>query len=320
MSEMLTRKRRSPGLSLVASTILTLAIFSFLKLPSHAAEIICVKAVTALEYSTEEKNRILEYFPSGRLPTATTCLTALIKGTIGSGDSAKFSELLNRSHPFLSNVMLWSSGGSVEEAMRIGRLIRKGLIETSAPIDITNPPKGWGNLLFYASNICNGYDCHCASACLLIWAAGVERTGNSLGLHRPRLASTKFATLPPDRASVLYRQLLAEMANYLTEMEIPRRFVELMTDTASNEIRWLTWGEADALEDVPSVREWLASSCGAMTKEQRQAHAEGLSNQHRTNHEQMLFDLLDKKQKEIFDCNMTRMRKSRDAIGAISDR
>jgi hypothetical protein len=54
-----------------------------------------------------------------------------------------------------------------------------------------------------------------------------------LGLHRPTIEATAFATLPPDRACVLHRQLLSDIGRYLAEMEIPRRFIEIMTNTSS---------------------------------------------------------------------------------------
>jgi len=115
-----------------------------------------------------------------------------------------------------------------------------------------------------------GRKCHCASACFLIWAAGVERTGSVLGLHRPTIEATAFAKMPPDRAGVLYRQLLSEIGRYLAEMEVPRQFIEIMTNTSSKDVRWLTYEEAESIEErPPSIAEWVASSCGAMTKSEK---------------------------------------------------
>jgi hypothetical protein len=39
-----------------------------------------------------------------------------------------------------------------------------------------------------------------------------------------------------------------------------------MMDTTSAEIRWLTNDEAESMEEVPSIAERLAATCGAMTK------------------------------------------------------
>ena len=127
---------------------------------------------------------------------------------------------------------------------------------------------GWGSFI-PAVRDCEGSDCHCASACFLIWTGGVERDGTVLGLHRPAIAATSFASLPADRASILYRQLLSDIGKYLAEMEVPRRFIEIMTDTSSKDIRWLTNDEAQSMEAVPSIAEWVASSCGAMSKTEK---------------------------------------------------
>jgi hypothetical protein len=70
---------------------------------------------------------------------------------------------------------------------------------------------------------------------------------------------------PPCRQTVphLYRQLLLDIGKYLDEMEIPHRFIEVMTDTSSNDIRWLTRDQAISMSGVPSIVEWIAATCGA---------------------------------------------------------
>lgn len=244
---------------------------------SDGAEISCV--VLEGDWSS---GTMAEWYPSGRHPNRDTCTTVLIKGAIEIGDSVKFAQLLQRNHPFLDHVLLWSPGGSVEEAMQIGRLIRKDLLYTEAPEDLrqTNPPAGQGILKvdlltaivgvpLLSNDVCVGVNCHCASACFLIWSAGAMRRGSALGLHRPAIQSTSFAALPPDRASVLYRQLLMNINSYLNEMEVPRRFIEVMTDTSSSDIRWLNGYEASAMRDVPSITEWIGTACGKMSPAER---------------------------------------------------
>jgi hypothetical protein len=137
------------------------------------------------------------------------------------------------------------------------------LTETKAPYERSiGPPVGDG-YLFELDDVpqCSQKSsatlggCHCASACFLIWAAGVERGGSALGLHRPSISSTTFANLAPNRASILYRQLLVDLEKYLSDMEVTRRFIDLMTATTSTDMRWLTHHEADPLEEVPSIAE-----------------------------------------------------------------
>jgi hypothetical protein len=248
----------------LATATLTYAISFFagilLMHPSDAAEIICLRrdAGASVPWS--------ELAPSGRVPQSDTCRKVLIKGRIEPGDAAKFAQLVRNSRPFLHEVALWSPGGSVDEAIKIGRLIRKGLMVTSAPSNTSAkaiyldpvsglPEKrsGWGSL--HDVRGCEGTDCNCASACFLIWAAGVERSGSVLGVHRPTIASTAFSTLPPARAAVSYRHLLSEIGKYLDEMEVARRLIEIMTDTSSHEVRWLADDEASALEVPPSIAE-----------------------------------------------------------------
>jgi hypothetical protein len=307
-------------------------VLTLLSAESFAAEIIC--DAWGPGGTRWDPARVAEFYPSGRLPSPDSCQNILLKGTILPGDGERFAKILRQSHPFLFRVLLWSPGGSVEDAMKIGRLIRKGLIETEAPTAMNVPwvrsadenyekQPGWGTLTSAFggawTSVCEGrnvsgwqdgkpsHNCHCASACFLIWAAGIERSGDVLGLHRPTIEATAFAKLPPDRASVLYRQLLSDIGRYLAEMEIPRRFIEIMTSTSSKDLRWLTYKEAASMEDMPpSIAEWVASSCGAMTKSEKDA---------------MIKDrrLHEKKWLQIVRCASAKIRMARDEIKEVSD-
>src|SRR5215475_2542630 len=101
---------------------LTLIAFAFaLALPSRslAVEITCLST-----YADADTARIAEIFQSGRRPRPSTCRTALLNGPIVPGDAANFGKFLRRHHPFLDEVILTSSGGLVDDAMKIGRFIR----------------------------------------------------------------------------------------------------------------------------------------------------------------------------------------------------
>lgn len=99
----------------------------------NAAELRCLFRTGAIKMSPELRAGILEDYPSGRLPSTNTCREVLIRGRIDVGDSAKFEQFLRENHPFLQTVYLWSPGGSVGEAIKIGLLIRKASIMTQAP-------------------------------------------------------------------------------------------------------------------------------------------------------------------------------------------
>jgi hypothetical protein len=294
---------------------------------SNAAEITCLKKYGGnLTLDTAEKRALALKLYSGHIPTAETCTEVLIKGTIIAGDSVKFAQIVKQSHPFLNRILLWSSGGSVEEAMKIGRLVRKGLIDTKAPYHLNEWPAGYGRLFPDTTrpDVCaNNTDCHCASACFLIWVGGVDREGDLLGLHRPSARSTTFASMPPDRAAVYYRELLAEVAKYLTDMEVAPRFTEIMTDTSSRDIRWLTFDEAYGMSKAPSIAEWLASTCGALSKSELYKMASsGLKvaiQKKGTLQERQLLDQLQKRSYEIQSCEIDKIEQARQAIKELAN-
>jgi hypothetical protein len=241
--------------------LMTLTILPLSGRVSKAAEIGCTRTwesqVHALDYD------YFDYFPSGRRPSPDTCDEVLIKGEITIGDSKKFADFIQLQQPFVERVLLWSPGGSVSEALSIGRLVRKAMLETKAPHETYLPPSGNGALEGFGGHlkICRGQTCHCAGACFLIWAAGIKRSGNAIGLERPSMHSAEFADLSPDRVAGVYRQLIKDVDEHLTQMEVPRRFIEAMTSALSTGIRWMDFDEGQSMEDVPSISAWLNAAC-----------------------------------------------------------
>ena len=69
--------------------------------------------------------------------------------------------------------------------------------------------------------------------------------------------------MPSERASALYRALLADIAGYLSDMEVPQKYIELVSDTASTDIKWVSDEEAKAMSETRSIAEWLVATCGA---------------------------------------------------------
>ena len=200
-------------------------------------------------------------WPSGRAPVKNvTCSTGYLTGEISRGDYKNVLAFLTANEPFFGTLTLNSSGGDVEEALKIGRLLRKHLIETWAPITAPNGP-----ILFAGSNLmCDGPRCTCASACALIWFGGVERMG-TVGVHRPWTRDPEFVRLSPAEASARYRRALNDLTLYLNEMEIPQSITELMVATSSDDVRWID--AVDGLERPPSIAEWEDASCGPRPNE-----------------------------------------------------
>jgi hypothetical protein len=173
-----------------------------------------------------------------------------LHGEIVKGDYEKIEQILRLKKP--STFHLYSPGGDVNEALKIGRLFRQYLIYTDAV---------GGNYFTQTQRFECGqnWDC-CASACALIWFGGAERTG-SVGLHRPYTNDPSFRDFPPVEASTKYRQILNDVVDYLNEMEAPKSIIETVVNTSSGEIRWVD-AVLDGLDRSPSVAEWVDATCG----------------------------------------------------------
>jgi hypothetical protein len=179
---------------------------------------------------------------AGLLPKSAACAeifvgppgrTVYINGEIQSGDATTFqrsidSELavFHKKYPNASLVMIvrpTSLGGSVQEAMEIGRAVRKNALWVN-----TNAPGQ-----------------RCASACVLILAAGVMKLpgAGSIGIHRPTFPSNSFSTLTSQQALEQYKAMSEEVRLYLAEMDIPPILFDEMMQIKSDEIKWLTWDQ-----------------------------------------------------------------------------
>jgi hypothetical protein len=128
------------------------------------------------------------------------CKVAVFSGEIVSGDFERFKDFVVKNSPVLESVLLTSRGGSVREALAIGRLTRKYLLRTSSLLSISNDD--WDNP--------EDVKRRCASACALIWLGGVDRS-ETVGFHRPAITGDEYRNLPPSEASKLYLSILAEI-------------------------------------------------------------------------------------------------------------
>jgi hypothetical protein len=260
-----------------------------------------------------------QIFPSGRRPTEQSCREILISGPIQSGDAQKFTNLLRQNHPFVGGVTIASPGGSVEDALKMGRLIRRHLLSTRVPFYSLDASNGTGGTIPEGERVCEGPRCICASACFLVWAGGYSRDGEVLGIHSPSIKSTSFSELPADRASKLYRELISDIGRYLEDVDIPRKFRDLMSDTSSNDMRWLTSKEAEALTNPSSIWTWIAASCEVMSKQEEHIYWDVRFQRNRSSRDQLLYEALDKKFNETHACLGKKMHRARDAISRVDD-
>ena len=187
-------------------------------------------------------------------------------GKIEKGDAEKFQivvEYLKQEKIPVNMLMLASIGGDAIEAMQIGRIVRESFIPTHAPMNLD------------ADFICYGYpdrleeeDCDCASACFLIWVAGVYRMGGVLGIHRPFFLGEYFEGLSASKAQKEYLLMYDRVRSYLRSMGVPEQIIDKMFNTGSDEIAYLDWNTAKSMEFAPFFDEWVGASCLQLTSEE----------------------------------------------------
>jgi hypothetical protein len=253
---------------LVAAVLVLLANVLLVLPAASGAELICT-----VEGDLPGAAADLYYKPRNGDPLTGKCIWAALRGNIEAGDYEKLQKLIRNSWPRLLLVDIESNGGSVYEALKIGRLLRKYLITTTVPkhrcyvakpgLPPLPPGASWSPLPtdnLFADLVPPPADsCICASACALIWFGGIERMG-TVGLHRPRTTDSDFANSPPDKAMALYRKVLSDIEGYLTEMETPRPVIDAMLATGSSEIHWIN-ARNDHLSRPPSYAEWEDAAC-----------------------------------------------------------
>lgn len=161
-------------------------------------------------------------FPAGDLPTALTFTAVEIEGRPGlrlagaiqPGDAARFARHLEEMPAPPQVVSLHSPGGSVQDALEIGRALREAGIDTAIEAGSA-----------------------CFSACPYILAAGpvreVSRTGR-VGVHQHYFGENTY--LPAMIAVENIQRGQAEVMDYLDAMDVDVRLVAKALKTPPEDI------------------------------------------------------------------------------------
>jgi len=199
--------------------------------------------------------------------------TIAIHGQINTKDVASVSAAISdpkvRWQSPMENYIVWldSPGGDIDAAMAIGRMLRKAGAATTL-----------GSLAWVKATHSRGLihegdmvpkPAICASACVLIFCAGVHRIPGKLGIHR--LYSTGVAKGSDSDIWARYGAAASRVKVYLEEMGIPSRLYEEMMRVPAHKMRWLTSVEQEEwglLDDDPA---WVDA------RESRNAAGWGLS-------------------------------------------
>ena len=180
----------------------------------------------------------------------------IIEGLLIEGDHAKLVSLLNRSGASIDRVSIYSNGGSVFEAIKIGTLIRDLRLRTIAP-------SGYGS----RGNVCHGIasqkNCTCLSACVLVFAGGIHYYGNVLGMHRSYVGHDFPKSVRGDPGINASEQLMYTVSDYLKTMGFPQQFIDTMNDTHSHNMTLLKTGDINRYLSgyAPQFGEKLVEKC-----------------------------------------------------------
>ena len=115
--------------------------------------------------------------------------------------------------------------------------------------------------------------CTCASACFFMWAAGAEKRGDVIQIHRPYFDPTSFAKLDVREAEAAYRKLFADARSYLAELGVPNAIIERMFRTSSDNATYLSADELNSLRMPAYFEELKLARCGPEPRLEDQSNA-----------------------------------------------
>jgi hypothetical protein len=194
----------------------------------------------------------------------------VLEGQIVSGDYDRLRNFLSSKSNFdkISNgVFIASQGGNVVEAMKMGRLIRTLRLSTDAPSGPATGIPRFGESLIQPYNLVNPRANYvCVSACFFVYVAGIYRHLSwvgRLGVHRPTISEgIARPTLGDDKMKSATWFVHETIKNYLRDMDVPDKYLDLIYSVPPTTLRWITQAEFDSdLQGfIPELNEW--ANCG----------------------------------------------------------
>jgi hypothetical protein len=157
----------------------------------------------------------------------------------------------------------------------------------------------------------------CASACFLIFVAGIERTAGGyrsyippaiLGIHRPYLSETELKAMSGKDAMTAATTTKTIVENYLREMSVPTKYADMMFSIPKDDIRWLSANEVDSdlAGFIPELRDWVDAKCDSRTDIEKALtqtlEAKVKSARTLSSEDNILHDMLEKKDTERREC------------------
>jgi len=157
------------------------------------------------------------------------------EGEIQLGDSTKLEKMMfdaekncDKPNVPLKTILLSSKGGDVNEAINIGRVIRKYEYESML-------------VPLFDGNIQYG----CMSSCVLAFAGGVHRASEFgvLGIHRPYFTQVNSSDMSMEKIREQREKLNASIRAYLNEMDVSNKLLDDMLAIPPDKMKILTKDE-----------------------------------------------------------------------------
>jgi hypothetical protein len=177
---------------------------------------------------------------------STTCASIQLRGEIRAGDTRSLAALIAKNdigcigEDIQPAIAFDSPGGDLDEALRIGRLIRS---------------KGLGAMV--------NRDAQCVSACNIAFLGGVSRSVDGVfGIHRPY--ALELSAGESDALSK-YDAITRILYAYAREMRVSPELFERMTKVSPQDVKFLNHQEMASLgvTGIDAVWEDLHMSRGA---------------------------------------------------------
>jgi hypothetical protein len=186
-------------------------------------------------------------------------LLIFLRGSIAPGDSNKLKAIISVQPA--KTMKLYSKGGDVNEAIKIGKIVRELKMTTSAShrVVLDHPSVLARDL---RNSGVSRENFACASACFLVWLAGVERSGDLVGIHRPYLPNNTLKNYDLSQAEEIYSELKSASEAYLEEMNVSTDWADRMFSISSTDVYWLDHSEIESdFAPLPAIDEWLSTQC-----------------------------------------------------------
>jgi len=194
----------------------------------------------------------------------------ILEGKIESGDYLRVRNFLSEPSNFekmTGEVFLASQGGNLFEALQIGYLIRHLRLSTDAPSRPPPATRSSGNEIIRPSDLTNPCHYQCASACFLLYVAGIYREfvwAGRLAIHHPQIENKPIGATEHDLASASV-EMRNKIERYFEEMNVPNKYFGFMYSTPATEVHWITQSEfnADLNGYIPQVKALLDMKCSS---------------------------------------------------------